>query len=395
MKIEKIEIRYLESKLDKSFAWSQRWTDIRNLIVIKVFTDDGIIGWGETFGSQENVKAISTILKLSIGEDPRKFGMIWNKLYRATFQGHVYAKSAVYAISALDTALLDIVGQYENKSASDILGGKIRETIPVYATGLYYVDDYAFKPLIEEAEMHASNGYKGMKMKIGALTLKEDAHRVKEVKRAIGDDVRLMFDANEAYDPITAVKFADMVSDTDLEWFEEPCASRDDIANRYVKDNSMIPISGGESLSTRWDFASRLSDSIFDIIQPDICAVGGPSEMVKIGIMAQSLGVKFFPHFWGSGISFSAALHSISVQPLSQIGIQDIPYENESVLECDKTPHPIRENLTNDIFAHNDSRVEVPTSPGLGIQVDETVLSKFTIGSVTVVDKPSDGQRVF
>ena len=108
MKIEKIEIRYLESKLDKSFAWSQRWTDIRNLIVIKVFTDDGIIGWGETFGSQENVKAISTILKLSIGEDPRKFGMIWNKLYRATFQGHVYAKSAVYAISALDTALLDL-----------------------------------------------------------------------------------------------------------------------------------------------------------------------------------------------------------------------------------------------------------------------------------------------
>ena len=157
MKIEKIEIRYLESKLDKSFAWSQRWTDIRNLIVIKVFTDDGIIGWGETFGSQENVKAISTILKLSIGEDPRKFGMIWNKLYRATFQGHVYAKSAVYAISALDTALLDIVGQYENKSASDILGGKIRESIPVYATGLYYVDDYAFKPLIEEAEMHARN----------------------------------------------------------------------------------------------------------------------------------------------------------------------------------------------------------------------------------------------
>ena len=75
--------------------------------------------------------------------------------------------------------------------------------------------------------------------------------------------------------------------------------------------------------------------------------------------------------------------------------MQDIPYENESVLECDKTPHPIRENLTNDIFTHNASRVEVPTSPGLGIEVDETVLSKFTIGSVTVVDKPSDGQRVF
>ncbi|MEC7837938.1 MAG: mandelate racemase/muconate lactonizing enzyme family protein [Chloroflexota bacterium] len=395
MKIEKIEIRYLEGKLEEPFAWSQRWTDIRSVINIKVITDEGIVGWGETFGSLETLQAISTVLKIAIGEDPRFIEKIWNKLYRATFQGHVFAKSAVYAISALDTALYDIVGKYENKSASDILGGRFKDSIPVYATGLYYTNNYSFDALIKEAEQHATNGYTGMKMKIGALSLKEDAMRVLEVKKTIGDDIKLMFDANEAYDPTNAIQFTKLLSNKEFEWFEEPCASRDDRSNKYVQENSYIPVSGGESLSTRWDFISRMVNRTFDIFQPDICAVGGPSEMHKVGLIAQSLGLKFNPHFWGTGISFAAALHSLSVQPLTQISMEDIPYENESVLECDKTPHPVRENLTNDIFIHNKSRVDVPNGPGLGIEVDEKALEKFTIGEVITINKSSSGQRIF
>tara|TARA_B100000579_G_scaffold229634_1_gene188035 strand:+ start:15735 stop:16922 length:1188 start_codon:yes stop_codon:yes gene_type:complete len=395
MKIEKIELRYLEGKLDQPFAWSQRWTDVRSVINIKVFTDDGIVGWGETFGSLETMDSIASVLKISIGEDPRYIQKIWNKLYRATFQGHVFAKSAVYAISALDTALYDIVGKSENKSASEILGGKFRNSIPVYATGLYYVNNYSFNDLIKEAEEHASDGYTGMKMKIGALTLKEDAKRVLEVKRTIGDNIKLMFDANEAYDPISAIKFTKLVSTADLEWFEEPCASRDDVSNIYVQSNSHIPISGAESLSTRWDIVPRMVKNVFDIFQPDICAVGGPSEMHKVGVIAQTLGKKFNPHFWGTGISFAAALHSLSVQPISQIGMTDIPYENESVLECDRTPHPVRENLTNDIFIHDNSRIEIPNGDGLGIEVDEKALDRFTVGNVISIDTTSSGQRIF
>jgi len=395
MKIEKIEIRYLEGKLEEPFAWSQRWTDIRSVINIKVITDDGIVGWGETFGSLETLQAISTVLEIAIGEDPRFIEKIWNKLYRATFQGHVFAKSAVYAISALDTALYDIVGKYENKSASDILGGRFKDSIPVYATGLYYSNNYSFDALIKEAEQLATNGYTGMKMKIGALSLKEDAMRVLEVKKTIGDNIKLMFDANEAYDPTNAIQFTKLLCNKEFEWFEEPCASRDDRSNKYVQENSYIPVSGGESLSTRWDFISRMVNRTFDIFQPDICAVGGPSEMHKVGLIAQSLGLKFNPHFWGTGISFAAALHSLSVQPLTQISMEDIPYENESVLECDKTPHPVRENLTNDIFIHNKSRVDVPNGPGLGIEIDKKALEKFTIGEVITINKSSSGQRIF
>lgn len=150
-----------------------------------------------------------------------------------------------------------------------------------------------------------------MKMKVGAMTLKEDADRIKATRDAIGPDVRLMFGANEAYDPSTALTFAGMVANQDLSWFEEPCASRDDVANKMVQERSPIPISGAESLSTRWELAPRIANRTFDIVQPDICGVGGISEMHHVGLMAQTFGVKFNPHFWGTGISFAAALHSL------------------------------------------------------------------------------------
>ena len=117
--------------------------------------------------------------------------------------------------------------------------------------------------------------------------------------------------------------------------------------------------------------------------------------MLRVGLMAQAFGVKFNPHFWGTGISLAAALHALAVQPVNQIGQTNIPYQNESVLELDQTPHPIRENLTEPFFTQTNSRVEVPTRPGLGIEVDETVLDRFTKGEVAVVDTPSAGQRMF
>jgi D-galactarolactone cycloisomerase len=225
-----------------------------------------------------------------------------------------------------------------------------------------------------------------MKMKVGALSLKEDADRIKATREAIGSDVRLMFDANESYDPSTALTFANMVVDQDITWFEEPCASRDFVGNKLVQEKSPIPISGGESLSTRWEFAPRLAERTFDIIQPDTCGVGGPSELHRVGLMAQAFGIKFNPHFWGTGISFAAAVHTLAVQPIGQIGQTNIPYQNESVLEFDQTPHPIRENLTESFFTQKNSRVEVPIAPGLGIEIDESVLERFTVGEVAVVD---------
>lgn len=395
MKIDRIEVRFVEAMLDNPFGWSQRWTNTRSVVVLKVFTDDGVIGWGETYGSQETVAGIAAIAQSAIGEDPANISQIWHKIQRSTYQSHNYAGVPAMAISAIDTALHDIVGKTTGKPVAEVMGGRLHDSITVYATGLYYIDNYALKPHIEEAVGYVEQGYSGMKMKVGALSLAEDAERIKATREAIGPDVRLMFDANESYDPSTALTFANLVADQDLTWFEEPCASRDFAGNKFVQEKSPIPVSGGESLSTRWEFAPRFAERTFDIVQPDICGVGGPSEMHRVGLMAQAFGIKFNPHFWGTGISFAAALHSLAVQPIGQIGQTNIPYQNESVLEFDQTPHPVRKNLTEPFFTQSNSRVEVPTAPGLGIEIDEAVLERFTQGEVAVVTTSSDTQPFY
>lgn len=395
MKIARIEVGFVEAELDKPFGWSQRWTNTRSVVVMKVITDDGVVGWGETYGSADTISGIASIAQMAIGEDPANISQLWHKIHRATFQSHGYAGVAVMATSAIDTALHDIVGKASGKSVAEVMGGRLHDSIAVYATGLYYVDNYALQPHLDEAVGYVEQGFSGMKMKVGALSLAEDAARIKATREAIGPDVRLMFDANESFDPSTALTFANMVADNDLTWFEEPCASRDFVGTKYVQERSPIPVSGGESLSTRWEFAPRFAERTFDIVQPDICGVGGPSEMLRVGLMAQAFGIKFNPHFWGTGISFAAALHALAVQPIGQIGQTNIPYQNESVLEFDQTPHPVRENLTEPFFTQSNSRVDVPTAPGLGIEVDEEVLKRFTKGDVVIVDTPVSNQPFY
>ena len=151
MKIERIEVRFVEAELKKPFGWSQRWTNVRSVVVMKVTTDDGIVGWGETYGSGDSVPGFATIARMAIGEDPNHLGKIWHRLHRAVYQSHVYAAGASNAISAIDTALHDIVGKSTGKPVAEVMGGRIHDSIPVYATGLYYVDDYALAPNIDEA----------------------------------------------------------------------------------------------------------------------------------------------------------------------------------------------------------------------------------------------------
>ena len=123
MKIARIEVRFVEAELDQPFGWSQRWTNTRSVVVLKVFTDDGVIGWGETYGSSETVTVIASIARLAIGENPENISQIWHKIHRATFQSHMYTGAAVMAASAIDTALHDIVGESKDQHRPRKIGG--------------------------------------------------------------------------------------------------------------------------------------------------------------------------------------------------------------------------------------------------------------------------------
>lgn len=390
MKIDRVEIFPLVGMLSEPFGWSQRWTDRRVQTVMRVTSDDGCYGWGETGGSSDAMPAYRALAESVVGEDPMRRGAICNRVLGDVYQGGGYAGIATSFLSALDMALHDLLARAQSVPVSELLGGRIRDSVAVYATGLYYtpddLTDKTWARFLDEGRGYAEQGFTGMKMKIGGLPLSEDADRVHALRRAVGDDVRIMVDANEAYDPMTAIRMAHMIKGAGVTWFEEACGSRNLSDNLYVTERSPIPTSGGESMRTRRDGAQMMRERVYDILQPEICAVGGTSELKFVAGMAEAFNIRFVPHFWGTGISFASILHVLSTVPAFPPAAVSEPYVNEVVSEFDQTPHPIREVLTEPFFRQDgNSRVDVPTAPGLGVEVNEDALSALQDGEVADV----------
>ena len=386
MKIERIEIHPLVCKLHEPFGWSQRWTNERTTTVVKIISYDGAYGWGETHASTDALASVATRL---IGENPERIGAIWQSIVNASYQGAGFIGIASNIASAIDIALHDLVGRSRGLPVYELLGGKVRDRICAYATGLYYVpsdlEDHTWYDFLEEAQGYVDQGFSGMKMKVGGLKLDEDVDRVHALRQKVGQEIRIMVDANEAYDPMTAIQFAHRIVDADVTWFEEPCSSRAYDENLLVTTQSIVPTSGGESASTRREVAQILKKRIFDIIQPEIVNVGGITELKLSANMAEAFNVRFVPHFWNTGISFAAILHTLATVAQSPPAQPKEPYVNEPVTEFDQTPHPIRANLTNPVFKQTDSHVEVPDEPGLGIEVDEDALQHFREGQAVTI----------
>ncbi len=386
MKIERIEVHPLVGKLNQPFGWSQRWTDERATQVVKVIADDGTYGWGETGVDSRSIAVMSQSL---IGRNPEHFGAIAQSLINPRYQSGGYAGAVSNVVSAIDMALHDLVGRARGRPVYELLGGKVRDRICTYATGLYYVpsdlEDESWTDFRAEAGGYVEQGFTGMKMKIGGLTTAQDIDRVRALRRTVGDNIRIMVDANEAYDPMTALQVSKKIANADVTWFEEPCSSRADEDNLLVTNRSPVPTSGGESASTRREVARLLRTRVFDIIQPEIVNVGGISELRLAAQMAEACNVRFVPHFWNTGISFSAILHTLATVSQSPPAYPKEPYVNEPVTEFDQTPHPIRENLTDPVFKQVDSHVEVPNAPGLGVEVDADALDHFRLGDPIVV----------
>ncbi len=386
MKIERIEIHPLVGHLDEPFGWSQRWTPERRTTIVKIVSDDGVYGWGET-GSPPNV--LAAVASKLVGENPERIGAIWQSIVNTNYQGGGFTGFASNVASAIDMALFDLVGRARGLPVCDLLGGKVRDKVCTYATGLYYVpsdlEDPTWSDFLDEAQGYVDQGFTGMKMKVGGLQFDEDVDRVHALRRQVGDGIRIMVDANEAYDPMTAIRFANGIADADVTWFEEPCSSRANDDNLLVTTHSPVPTSGGESASTRREVGQLLKRRIFDIIQPEIVNVGGITELKLSASMAEAFNVRFVPHFWNTAISFSAILHTLATVAPSPPADPREPYVNEPVTEFDQTPHPIRANLTDPVFQQIDSFVEVPDAPGLGVEVDEDALAKFREGDAIVV----------
>lgn len=378
MKIAAIQTYNLRSPLERPFGWSQGWIDHRTVGIVKVTTDDGTIGWGEGAGGAASTIIENVFKPLLIGRDPMDRIGLWQKLFAALYNANVAGGFGGSAISAVDIALWDIAGKATGLPVSALLGGRVRDRVACYATGLYYTQGEFPHRLIEEAIGYVEAGFKGMKTKVGGLPMAEDIRRVAAIRKAIGPDIRLMVDANQAYNAASAIRIGQRLAEYDILWFEEPVNARDVEGYLQVKAALPMAIAGGENLRTRYEFKDFLARRAYDIAQPDVVNVGGITEMRNVCAMANAFGVQVNPHVWGSPIMIAATLHVAATIPPCPPARDPEPYVQEPVMEFDRTPSAIRETLCSVPFDQKDGFIAVPTGPGLGIEVDEKALKRLS-----------------
>lgn len=387
MHIESIETFVLKVPLgEERFFSSQCAFPARNSLLLRIRTDTGITGWGEggQYGPPEPVATcINAVLApLILGRDPGQPRRIWEELYAATRD---FGQKGTYieAISAIDIALWDILGQALEEPVHRLLGGAFRDSIHAYATGCYYrggeyLNNAASIPqLVKEARSYVSAGFDMLKIKVGLLSVEADLERAAAIREAIGPDIKLMVDANHAYNAFTALHMGRGLEELDVTWFEEPVPPEDHEGYRRVREALDIAITGGECEFTRYGFKAFLSAGCVDIAQPDLCAAGGFSEWQNIQALASTFGTWVIPHVWGSGVALAAALHALATIPPFPHTANVIPLQNEPVVEFDRNPNPLRDDLLVDPIRLADRRIPIPQGAGLGINIDETVLKAY------------------
>ena len=377
MLITNIEGFNLSSPLERPFGWSNGWISARVVGLLKIETDEGITGWGEGYVGARGDFVKQLFGDLLIGADPLNRNALWQGMFDRVYNGNNAGGFGGSAISAVDIALWDIAGKAAGQSVSDLLGGRIRDKVAVYATGLYYTEGEFPTRLLDEATMYVELGFKGMKTKIGGLPIAEDVQRVAAIRRAIGDDIRLMVDANQAYPASTAIRIGNELAAYDITWFEEPVNAKDVDAYLQVQAAVPMPVAGGENLRTRYEFKDFFARRAYDIAQPDVVNAGGITEMRNIAMTANSYGILVNPHVWGSPVMIAASLHLASTIPPCPSAYEPRPYEQEPVMEFDRTPSGIREGITVEPFDQQDGFITVPTGPGLGVEIDEDAVRRL------------------
>ncbi len=338
-----------------------------------VDTDAGLTGLGSVFANDELVRAALAVLEpLYRGENALEPERVSEKLHQNTFWlGR--GGSITHAISGIDIALWDLLGQACGQPVGRLLGGRYRERVRPYASILMQ------EPGAMRAELQAihAQGFRAFKIGWGPFGRQSDAVDeaiVRAARDAVGDDAQLMVDAGGsdafwAQGYKWALRAAHMLADHGVAWFEEALAP--DALDDYVllRRNAPLPISGGEVLTRRQAFQPWIIAGAFDIVQPDVTKVGGISEERRIGWLAQEHGLRFIPHGWNTAVGLAADLQLAS----AFAGTDLVEYKIGS-------PY-IDEIALGGWQLDTDGMLAIPDAPGLGLTLDADAVARYTGGA--------------
>ena len=364
MKITHLEpiLLTVDMPLERPLRWSGGEATSINCALVRVHTDNGITGLGDCYGSgfiagEATAELFKLFGRFLQGKDPRDVAGCFESMYRPILY---WGRSglAVAAASAVENALWDIAGKAANQPTYRLLGGLCHEKLPVYASGGL---EQPLDDLKAEMKTHLASGFRAVKMRIG-VNLKHDLERVAACREVLGADVKLMADAVMGHNPkpwtaAEAIREAKALEPYDLFWLEEPCFAADYDGYTHVRQNTSIPISGGESSCMRYEFRHFFDRQALDVAQPDACQAGGILECQKIAAMADAYGVKVAPHAWGTSVTVAANLAWAFVTP------------NTVIAEYPTWHFPLTDMLFVEKPRIEDGYIYPPTTSGLGVEL--------------------------
>lgn len=360
MKITNFKTTLVEVPLEKPIATAIHQMKSVGCILLELETDQGITGEGYVFTlNGVRLKSLHEML-LSFshhveGQDAFYISKIWQNIWNESNPiGH--KGFSIAALSAIDTACWDIIGKAANQPLHKIFGA-CRDSVKTYASGGLWLSQ-SIDECIVEAQCFIDAGFRSMKIRLGSTNMMDDVKRVAAVRDAIGPNVELLADANQALVPKRAIKLGRLLEPYDLGWFEEPVVYNNLKGNAEVRNALDIPIAGGETEYSRYGMTDILEAGAVDILMPDLQRIGGLSEMRRAAAIASSHNVPISTHlFTEQSICFAAS------EP-GCLSVEHMPWFAP---------------LYNETMEIEGGSIKVSDRPGIGFSFDQTAKAHFKI----------------
>jgi L-alanine-DL-glutamate epimerase-like enolase superfamily enzyme len=342
----------------------------RDAVIVKVTTAGGLVGYGESHhGRAPGAVAHlvnTTLRQLVLGKSAADVIGVRHAIYAKQLASHGMGAGTCLAMSGIDLALWDIRGKAAGWPLYKLLGGS-RKSIPAYAGGvsLGYQDPSA---LVDEARPHIELGYRAVKLRVGD-TPRRDIERITAVRKAFGDALVILADANIAYSLDDARQALPAMEELDVGWLEEPFPPHDHRSYEIAAGLSRVPLAAGENHYTRFEFNRVIEDGAITILQPDLSKTGGITEALRIAAMASAYKFRIHPHTSMTGLNMAASIHFLAA------------IDNGGYFEGDVSRNNhFRDKLTPAPYAVGADGCVLPLdAPGIGLDVDEDFLARHPV----------------
>lgn len=342
----------------------------RDAVVVKVTTDEGLVGYGEAHHGRAPgpiAHLVNTTLRgLVLGLDPTDTVGVWDRVYRSQLASHGMGAAASMALSGIDMALWDIRGKAVGWPLYKLLGGSARP-VPAYAGGVAL----GYQPpeaLVDEARALVEQGYAAVKLRVGDTPV-DDLARVGAVRNGIADGTEILVDANTGYTLADARRVMPELDRLGVGWLEEPFPAHDHRSYATAVGFGTVPLAAGENHYTRFEFHRLVADGVVGILQPDLSKAGGVTEVSRIAALASAWKLPIHPHTSMTGINMAATIHLLA------------SIDNGGYFEGDVSHNNLfRDELTSTPFELGpDGCVRPLPGPGIGVEVDEDFLAAHPV----------------